>query len=311
MPFQVNSKFICLTYPHCDVDLELIKQHFYATFSGHVIAYFIACSETHKDGSFHRHAGIAFATAFRSRNERVFDIRGRNNGQSFHPNIQSARRFSAWVQYVKKAGDFIEEGELDNNKSERITPERLVELAKELSLVDFLAFCSVNRYQMAKDIWHMVHEDRSLTIEDGDIIEGDIDEKFKRLTNRFVWNPNLTLLIIGEAGIGKTTWAKTIMPKPILFVSHMDDLRKFNPNRHKSILFDDVSITHMPETAQIHLVDQENPRSIHVRYGTVRIPARMPKVFTCNTFPVTHNINAIKRRTQLLLCYQDDLDSYF
>lgn len=164
---------------------------------------------------------------------------------------------------------------------------------------------------MAKDIWTLAHEDTSMTIDIDDKVEGDISAKFERLSSKLTWNHNLTLLIIGEAGIGKTTWAKQMMPRPILFVSHMDDLRKFKPNFHKSILFDDVKINHMPETAQIHLVDTENPRSIHVRYGTVRIPARTPKVFTCNTFPVTHELAAIKRRTQLLLCFKDDLDRVF
>ena len=140
-----------------------------------------------------------------------------------------------------------------------------------------------------------------------DDIMGDVSVGFANLVESVEWNQKLTLLIIGESGIGKTTWAKRMMPKPILFVSHMDDLRKFKLSYHKSILFDDVKISHMPETAQIHLLDTENPRSIHVRYGTVRIPARTPKVFTCNTYPVTYELPAIKRRTQLLLCYETNL----
>jgi len=214
---------------------------------------------------------------------------------------------------VKKGGVFLEEGEENDNKNEvdRLTPDELLEKAKSLDLVSFLAYCSVHKYQMAKDIWSLAHEDTSMTIEMGDTIEGVISEKFQRLATRLEWNMELTLLIVGEAGVGKTTWAKTIMPKPILFVSHLDDLRKFRANYHKSILFDDVSITHMPHTAQIHLVDNENPRSIHVRYGTVRIPARTVKVFTCNSFPVTSELPAIKRRVQLLSCHKDDLDRVF
>lgn len=214
---------------------------------------------------------------------------------------------------MKKDGDFIEEGDEKEIKeaSDRLSPSELVTMAKDMDLLEFLAFCSVNQYQLAKDIWSIAHEDKSLTIDFEDSIEGVICDKFKRLTSKMEWNHKLTLLIVGEAGIGKTTWAKQMMPRPILFVSHLEDLRKFKMNYHKSILFDDVSITHMPLTSQIHIVDTENPRSIHVRYGTVRIPAGVPKVFTSNTFPVTSEYPAIKRRTQFLSCFKDDLDKIF
>jgi len=214
---------------------------------------------------------------------------------------------------VKKDGDFIEQGELEEKQKgpDRLEPTELLELAKSLDLVNFLAYCSVNQYQMAKDIWALAHEDNSMSICFGDDICGSIDSKFQRVVDKLVWDQKKTLLIIGESGIGKTTWAKQMMPKPILFVSHLDDLRKFRVEYHKSILFDDVTINHMPETSQIHLLDTENARSIHVRYGTVRIPAGTPKVFTCNTYPVTHELPAIKRRSQLLLCFKSDLDKFF
>lgn len=306
--FQLNSKQICLTYPHCDLPLPDVIDQLTKTFDSYSITYIVACSESHENGEPHRHAAIALTKTFRTRSCSAFDLRSRDGNRSFHPNVQSARRFGDWVRYVKKDGEFLEVGSYNKDSSDRLTPDQLIEHAKSMDMVQFIAFCSVHKYQMAKDIWALAHEDVSMTIDFDDVIEGVIDERFEMMAKSIVWDQNLTLLVIGEAGIGKTTWAKQTMPKPILFVSHLDDLRKFKPNKHKSILFDDVSIAHMPETAQIHLVDQENPRSIHVRYGTVRIPARTPKVFTCNTFPVNHGLNAIKRRTQLLLCFEDDLE---
>jgi len=180
-------------------------------------------------------------------------------------------------------------------------------MAQTMEQPAFLAYCSVNRYMMADKIWQMVHEDKSLTIMDDTLIEGTISDEFKRLASQLEWNPNITLLIVGESGIGKTTWAKQTIPKPCLFVSHIDDLRKFKPNYHVSILFDDVSIMHMPDTAQIHILDQENPRSIHCRYGTARIPANVTKIFTCNSVPVNNSVAAISRRVQILFCYKNDL----
>jgi len=184
-----------------------------------------------------------------------------------------------------------------------------MDLARSSEQAEFLAYCSVHKYFGGKDIWNLVHEDKSLTITDETNIEGIISTQFEALANNFTWNKNLTLLIVGESGIGKTTWAKKVIPKPCLFVSHIDDLRKFKPNYHLSILFDDVSILHMPETAQIHLTDSENPRSIHCRYGTARIPAGTVKIFTCNSVPVDNSSLAISRRVQILFAYKTDLES--
>jgi len=172
---------------------------------------------------------------------------------------------------------------------------------------EFLAYCSVHRLLYAKAIWDNYHTDTMMTLSSDMNFEGDIDPRFQRLVDKTEFHENLTLLIVGEAGIGKTTWAKRTIPKPCLFVTHIDDLRKFKVGYHLSILFDDVSVTHFPETAQIHLVDWENTRSVHVRYGTARIPAGIRKIFTCNTLPVSICNAAVLRRTQVLFCNQTDL----
>jgi len=107
--------------------------------------------------------------------------------------------------------------------------------------------------------------------------------------------PSNTTVVVGKSGTGKTTWAKTRCPKPALFVSHLDDLKSFRPNIHKAIIFDDMDFKHFPTTAQIHIVDQSDPRSIHVRYATVKLPANLCKIFTCNEFPFVEH-EAIRRR---------------
>jgi len=267
--------------------------------------YLVVAREKHEDGSPHYHAGICLETRWNLRDNRVFDIGG------VHANIQAARDVTKWITYVKKDNDFVEFGECPTNKSnkDRLESSELIAMAKELQLADFLAYCSVHKYTYGKDIWQMVHEDTSMTLVDGQQFEGEIKKEFELLMSNVSWNNNLTLLLVGDSGIGKTTWAKRIIPKPALMVTHIDDLRKFKAGYHKSILFDDVSIHHMPETAQIHLVDYDNPRSIHCRYGTARIPAGIVKIITCNTIPVSYSIEAIKRRTQLLSCTQISMGS--
>lgn len=107
-------------------------------------------------------------------------------------------------------------------------------------------------------------------------------------------------MIVGPPGVGKTTWAKRFSEKPALWVTHMDDL-KLLTDEHKTIIFDDLDFQHMPRTAQIHIVDQENARTIHIRYKVIHIPANITKIFTANTFPFVYD-EAINRRINLIRC---------
>jgi hypothetical protein len=81
----------------------------------------------------------------------------------------------------------------------------------------------------------------------------------------------------------------------------MDDLGNFDIANHTGIVFDDMCFKHLPRTAQIHLVDQDDDRSIHIRYTTAFIPAGTPKVFTSNTPDIfeVHD-EAIDRRIHIV-----------
>lgn len=104
--------------------------------------------------------------------------------------------------------------------------------------------------------------------------------------NDFHWKPitdwSRSHILWGEAGIGKTQFALAHFKNP-LFVSHIDDLAGFDKTEHDGIVFDDMDFGHMPRTAQIHIMDIDEPRSIHIRYGCARIPANTRKIFTTNT----------------------------
>lgn len=105
------------------------------------------------------------------------------------------------------------------------------------------------------------------------------------------WHKSLWLK--GPAGIGKTQWALLWFENP-LFVSHVDDLKLYNTD-YDGIIFDDINFKHWPRESQISICDIEQPRTIHVRYGVVRIPAGTKKIFTSNV-EIFDEDDAIKRR---------------
>ncbi len=110
-------------------------------------------------------------------------------------------------------------------------------------------------------------------------------------------DPGWSHVIVGPSGCGKTSYCRSLFPTA-LFVSHMDDLASFDPDQNEAIIFDDMCFTHIPRVAQIHIVDQDDDRSIHIRYQTALIPANTQKVFTTNVREIFLEDPAIVRRVK-------------
>lgn len=112
--------------------------------------------------------------------------------------------------------------------------------------------------------------------------------------------PNKSLVVIGPAGTGKTSWAKQISPKPTLFIRHLDSLTNLLPS-HQSIIFDDLDFKHLPVSTQKFLVDVNDLAEIHIRYRVAKIPAGLMRIFTANEYPFSEggeHGRAIERRIQ-------------
>lgn len=57
-----------------------------------------------------------------------------------------------------------------------------------------------------------------------------------------------------------------------------------------------MDIRHWPRTSQIHLLDFDNVRAIHLRHVVATIPANVFKIFTSNEDIVDLSDAAIRRR---------------
>jgi len=293
--FRLNSGTIGLTYPNCNEDPDSLLNWLWDEHGSHNPVYAIVCRERHQSGEYHLHAAIKLGKSLDTINSRFWDWMGH------HPNVLRPRNFAQWVSYCKKEGDYRESGSLRGpNQRTVTTPETVISQAISLPKLEFLAWASVNKITYAEKIWDLSHQTTGITIKDGDIFNGIIDPCLQSLKFTLEWLGPKALILVGDSGLGKTTWAKTHIPKPCLFVTHIDELRQFKANYHKSILFDDVSFKHYPIQAQIHLVDFYDPRSIHVRYGIATIPARVHKFFTCNEDPIDLTHPAIARRCKTI-----------
>lgn len=116
------------------------------------------------------------------------------------------------------------------------------------------------------------------------------------------WSESIeSLLVHGGSNIGKTEWAKSLLPKALI-VRHMDELAKYDSEKYHGIIFDDMSFNHTPREAQIHLLDWDNNSAIHIRYGTAWIPKNTPKIFTANYTNIFTDDPAINRRLKKYYC---------
>lgn len=289
MVWRLQATHVSLTYARCDVPLnELLEFLKTKRIGAYNVVEVIVSHELHADGAAHRHAYVRFNGRIDLRRPNFFDING------FHPNVLRTENVPAWKNYVRKDGDCLE---WSNQAPEE---NNLYALARTLNHDDFFERARALKVQWgyARHAWeHSQSELSQITFNEDP--NADLNFVLPRSLSEFNFSTNLTNVIVGPTGCGKTLTSIRNMTKPILFVSHLDQLRVFSQSTHRSILFDDMNFSHLPETAQIHLCDRGLPRSIHRRYGTTLIPAGVQVTITCNERPFNWS-PPINRRLNIL-----------
>lgn len=292
--FRAQGKVFALTYPQSDFDLqEYIADMQIKTCGSKRIIEIVVCAETHQDGSPHRHALIRWSGRVDIRHADYFDFQNR------HANVQVARNPNAWRNYIKKDNTF----EVWVPSGQPVEEENSIyDNAREMEEEEFFEYCRRNNvpYGFADRAWRTVTSKRELITYREDP-NPDLAIPFPRELAEYELKTDLvTNVIVGPSGCGKTTYCLRNMTKPVLFVTHVDDLNCYSPRVHKSILFDDMTFTHLHREAQIHLVDRYLPRTVHRRYGTSTIYPGTQVTLTANTPPILYGDEAIRRRINLL-----------
>jgi len=255
-----------------------------------MLDYYCIASELHQDGGLHYHCQLVYKQRKDIKNQAYFDI------GNYHPSIEAIQHPKSWNTYIKKDNLFVESGEFifDDDEFDPFAFAR----ANEFEV--FIKACLKKRIsaQYAQLIWNHVNT-VCFEVTADTPIGGTISSILSILDVRC---PGKQPLLIGPTGCGKTTYAKTHATKPALFVSHIDQLKQFNPKKHKSIIFDDMDFTHWPITGQIAIADWDDDRAINVKHQIALIPKNTEKWFTCNRMPFL-DFPEIRRRLNIINLY--------
>lgn len=307
--FRVQSRKIFLTFPQTDFDLDTfflwLDDKFHVTKA-------IACKERHQTGELHIHVAVEFLRKLTTRNPRYFDYAGH------HPNFGPVRTWGAAVNYCRKEPVELryfkcgaEDAAVGDAKGAGQDPLEVCRTAT--SYVEWLVHCMQNKIQFgfAKALWDAMHDAHVPTYSENVALPTQVTDM---LVKSLRWSDDYRALVIcGPSGIGKTSWALANAPTPFLLVTDPDDLRAFDPLVHKSIIFDEIRCTgsyvdgkikgQWPLTQQIKLCTFDTPVSVRCRYANAKIPARVPKIFTCTDTVMFSRDPQIERRIHVVNLY--------
>ncbi len=278
--FRINARQFFLTYPQCGLEKVEVLRQLREKFAAYIEAYVVAV-ENHADGEPHIHVYLKFDRKINAKGATRFDLEDAGGG-TFHGNYQSARSAKSVIAYIRKDGDFIADGV----EAVKKTWDEALAIAQAGKPTE--AFALLCR-EKARDVVMRGREIRANlqslaplpTYQPASglsppVIPLNLSAKLGGLGMR-------SLIVHGAPGTGKTVWARSLGEHR--FVTHLEQLRTPAVVPGELLVFDDMSFAHLPRTTCIYLVDCENERMIHVRYGTVSIPAGVRKIFLTNGDP--------------------------
>lgn len=285
---RISGKHIGLTYSQANglTQMQVLQR----VKKEKNLDYYCIATELHQDGGIHYHVQLVYKQRKDIKNHKYYDI------GNFHASLEAIQHPKSWNTYIKEDGIFTESGEFvfDDDEFDPFAFARVNEFET------FIKTCLKKRIsaQYAQLIWNHVNSVCFEVTEDT-AIGGTISGLLNIIECRV---PGKQSLLIGPTGCGKTTYVKKHATKPALFVSHIDQLKQFNPRKHKSIIFDDMDFTHWPITGQIAIADYDDDRAINVKHQIALIPKNTEKWFTCNRMPFLE-FPELRRRLNIINLY--------
>jgi hypothetical protein len=318
--FLISAKKVLLTYPKCPLLLDKVLEKLKKIFSNNIIESYVICKELHQDGSPHIHAYVKTLKKNSTINCNKYDLI--DEDKSYHGQYESVRDENYVIEYILKGIKSREDPNylISENLIDRVT-DLGVFIKTEESLLKLAENGEVDKalelYKKAYPFKYLHNhaQIRKSFTELALIKSGDITPKFKfkdyyisPALQQFLdnYNPNKTVVLLGEAGYGKTqfliAWLKEVKKLNPLVINNVDSLRLFNKAAHDVIIFDDCGKWHLPAREElIKYLDSEVPTTHSIKHGSVAID-KVSRFVVENIDPkaILEGDKAIQRRIQVI-----------
>lgn len=300
MPFRLRSTYLFLTYPRVlDVTIDDFTAELLSVIRKLHWSCFRVAHELHADGTPHFHVALALSSRCDIKNENRLNVLGH------HGKYEGCRSFGACVNYLDKP-DYIAQLDFPDEEtvSEAIrTADTSSALAPSAAVYNFqdelkwIDYCIAEQISPAYGfkIWQATNRDHGDTLEE-DYEEGGTITHPTLLALQFDPTRKTYCIWGNSTGVGKSTWVRINAPKPALRISHIDGLDKYDPEYHKSVIFEEMTFTHVPKTAQIKICDETETFQHHCRYKHRALRGGTYKFITSNDPPFDFHEPPIARR---------------
>lgn len=292
-PFRISAKKIYLTYSqvHHSLNSNHILQVMKKKENLPSFHYLIA-KESHADGGIHFHLLLIAKNKFNIKTTNALDIE--YQGHTYHGNYQSVRSADKVVEYVCKDGNYITD--LTNIRDGKLLSlkEMLISDVKDLGLSQALikhseespnAALSNTSLISAKNYFDQLQGLKQALLAD----QTNTPFKLKDFNlnpdlQAWVENPNKTLFLVGESGIGKTSFCKAFVNYKgfkTLIVNHKEDLKRLDAS-YDAIIVDDANLDDFQSTQLLALVDNQVNKTLRVLYNTAFKKANTIQMINAN-----------------------------
>ena len=283
--FRISAKRIMLTYSQVNTEMspeDVLEQLKNKPSLGR-FNYLIA-KELHDDGGVHFHVVLINYTKFSIRSETLLDLE--YQGTTYHGHYKPVKYYARAIEYVCKHNQYITD--IEHLIDGRICDERQLlflearRVGVDKALVNYTinnpkkAFPSTSVSSLKKNFKDVQEMENNLR---DDLLTTPFKpENFNLQGALKEWNDNpdmhknKALLLVGESGIGKTSYAKVFCAshglKP-LFVNHREGFKRINSS-YDAVIIDDANLSQFEDTQILALLDNSAPKTLRVMYQSVR-----------------------------------------